>query len=206
MQELFLGPVAVWFTIPALVGTVFFSLRTLSMLVGGAESGVDADFDVDLDVDVDVDMDAAPDLDVDSGDSSHAFKILSLQAIAAFLMGFGWGGLGAFGGGGWPLPVSVLFAVACGAAMVWLLAKLLRAVYGLQSSGNVPMYHALEAEGTVYSTVPAQGHGAGRVRVVIGDRERYYKAITEGEALPTSEKVRVVGVNEDDNSVTVTRA
>ena len=32
--------------------------------------------------------------------STYAFKVLSVQAIAAFLMGFGWGGLGAFRGGG----------------------------------------------------------------------------------------------------------
>ena len=54
MQELFFGPVAIWFTVPAIVGTVFFSLRTLAMLVGGAETGMDLDIDVDFDVDVEV--------------------------------------------------------------------------------------------------------------------------------------------------------
>ncbi len=203
MQELFFGPVAIWFTVPAIVGTVFFSLRTLAMFVGGAETGMDVDIDVDFDVDVD--MDAGADVDVDTGESSYAFKVLSVQAIAAFLMGFGWGGLGAFSGSGWPVTVSVLFALACGAGMVWLLAKLLVAMYRLESSGNVPMYHALEAEGTVYASIPAKGLGPGRVRVVIDDRERFYKAITEGEALPRSEKIRVVSINQD-NSVTVTKA
>jgi len=161
--------------------------------------------DVDVDFDVDVDMDAGADVDVDAGDSSYAFEVLSVQAIAAFLMGFGWGGLGAFSGSGWSVPVSVLVGLACGAGMVWLLAKLLIAMYGLQSSGNVPMYYALEMEGTVYASIPAKGLGPGRVRVVIDDRARFYKAITEGDALPRSEKVRVVSVN-PDNSVTVTKA
>ena len=89
--------------------------------------------------------------------------------------------------------------------MVWFLAKLLTAMYGLQSSGNVPIYQTLEAEGTVYAKIPAKGLGTGRVRVLIDDRQRFYKAITEGEALPRSEKVRVVSINED-NSVTVTKA
>ncbi len=204
MQELFFGPVAIWFTVPAIVGTVFFSLRTLAMLVGGAETGMDLDLDVDFDVDVD--MDAGADVDVDTGDASHAFKVLSVQAISAFLMGFGWGGFGALRGGGWESTISVVvFALACGTGMVWLLAKMLTAMYGLQSSGNVPMYHALEAEGTVYASIPAKGLGRGRVRVVIDNSERFYKAITEGEALPTGEKVRVVSIN-DDNSVTVMKA
>ena len=68
-----------------------------------------------------------------------------------------------------------------------------------------PYTKTLEAEGTVYAKIPAKGLGTGRVRVLIDDRQRFYKAITEGEALPRSEKVRVVSINED-NSVTVTKA
>ena len=44
MQELILGPVAIWFGVPALVGTVFFSLRMALMLIGGADA--DAGFDL----------------------------------------------------------------------------------------------------------------------------------------------------------------
>ena len=40
------------------------------------------------------------------------------------------------------------------------------------SSDNVPMYHALEEEGTVYASIPAKGLGRGRVRVVIETRTR----------------------------------
>ncbi len=213
MLELILGPVAIWFGVPALVGTSFFTLRMALMLVGGAD--VDADFDVDVDVDFDVDVDVdvdAGDVDVasdaggDTGDSTQAFQFLSVQAIAAFVMGFGWGGLGAWSGAGWPLPVTIAFAILCGGGMVWLLGKLLGFVYGLQSSGTVAMYHALESEGTVYARIPAGSEGMGRVRVVIGDRERYYKAITDGDALPRDAKIRVVEINDDDNSVKVVEA
>lgn len=200
MSDLFFGPIAVWFTIPALVGTVFFTLRTAMMLIGG-----DIDADVDVGVDVEFDADVAADA-AEGSDSTAAFKVLSIQAIAAFLMGFGWGGLGAFSGSGWSPTVSVLVALAAGLAMMWVLGVLLRFVYGMQSTGNVPMYQALEAEGRVYAQIPAAGAGKGEVRVVIGDRERYYKATSDGAALPTGARVRVVSVNEDDNSVTVTGA
>ena len=211
MQELILGPVAIWFGVPALVGTAFFTLRTAMMLVGGvdADTGFDVDVDVDFDVDMDVDVgdvDAAGETGGDPGDSTQAFQVLSIQAIAAFVMGFGWGGLGALNGLGWPLPGSIAFAVLCGSGMVWLLGKLLRFVYGLQSSGTVPMYQALETEGTVYAQIPAGAAGMGRVRVVIGDRARYYKAITDGDALPRDAKIRVVEINDQENSVKVVEA
>lgn len=198
MSDLFLGVPAVWFTVPALIGTLFFSLRLGLMLVGGAETGLDADVDVDFDVDIDVDAD----VDVDHGDSSEAFKLLSLQSIAAFLMGFGWGGLGALRGAGWSLTMSGAFGVAVGAGMVWLLGKLLGFVYRLQSSGNISIQQALDMEGTVYTSIPAYGQGKGLIRLVIDDRERFYRAVSDGEAVPSRERVRVVAVN-DDNSVTV---
>ena len=90
--------------------------------------------------------------------------------------------------------------------MVWLLGKLLSFVYGFQSTGTVAMYQALESEGTVYAQIPAGSEGMGRVRVVIGNRERYYKAVTDGDALPRDAKIRVVEINDDDNSVKVVEA
>jgi hypothetical protein len=202
MTDLFFGPIAIWFGVPALVGTAFFALRTTLMLVGGDADadamGVDGDFDL-------TDADSVGESG-DTGESTAAFEILSLQAISAFLMGFGWGGLGAFRGSGWPPIAAVLVGLVTGAAMVWLLGSMLRFMLRLQSSGNLPMYQALEAEGSVYAQIPAAGEGKGEVRVVIGDRERYYRAITAGSAIPTGAKVRVVSVNDDDNSVTVTEA
>ena len=173
MQELILGPVAIWFGVPALVGTAFFTLRMALTLVGGVDTDAGFDVDVDVDFDVDMDVDAVSETGGDPGDSTQAFEVLSIQAIASFVMGFGWGGLGAFSGGGWPLSISIAFAILCGFGMVWLLGKLLRFVYGFQSSGTVAMYHALESEGTVYAQIPAGASGVGRVRVVIGDRQRY---------------------------------
>ena len=145
------------------------------------------------------------DLDADGGDSDAAFRVLSVQSVAAFLMGFGWGGLGGLRGAGWSPTMSVGAGIAAGVGMMWMLGKLLQAVYRLQSSGNVPIHHALEMEGTVYASIPGAGEGKGQVRIVIDDRERFYKAITDGEPIKSRERIRVVGVN-DDNSVTVMRA
>lgn len=200
MSDLLFGPVTIWFGLPAVVGTAFFTLRLVMMLVGG-DADADGGFDADIDA---ADVDGA--IDGADADSSGAFKVLSLQAISAFLMGFGWGGLGALRGSGWSLGTSVVVAGLSGAAMMWLLGTLLRFVHGLQSSGNLPIYQALQATGSVYAQIPAAGEGKGEVRLVVGDRERYYKAISSGEPLATGTTVRVVSINEDDNSVTVTEA
>ena len=190
-MDLFFGNNASWFSIPAFLGTFFFVLRLGLMFVGG-DGDVDADFDVDADLG-----------DVD--DSSGAFKLLSVQSIAAFMMGFGWGGLGGLKGAGWDPSTSLLFGVALGAGMVWMLGKLLEVVYRLQSSGNVPIDAALGVEGSVYVAVPPRHEGRGRVRLLIGNRERFLNAVTDAEPIESNVRVRVTAIN-DDNTVTVSRA
>jgi hypothetical protein len=189
MQDLLFGDRALWFTVPAVAGTVFFVFRLLAMLAFGH-----GDWHVD----------DATSLDLDHADSSSAFKVLSVQAVAAFLMGFGWGGLGAYRGWGLPALASVPVGFAIGTGMMWLLGKLLRWIARLQSSGTMDTSAALHEEGIVYTAVPAPGGGRGVVRVVVDDRMRYYQAVSERDPLPSQTRVRVIGINAD-SSVTVTK-
>lgn len=201
-MDLLFGHGAAWFGVPAVLGTVFFLIRLSLMLVGG-DGDMDADSDMDLHADVDMDLHADADTH-HAADSSGAFQILSFQTIATFLMGFGWAGLGGFKGAGWSAGWSVLFGVGAGSGLVWLLAKLLKLVYGFQSSGTVSIKDALGTEGQVYVTIPAARAGRGQVRLVIGDRQRYFNAVTDESAIESKTRVKIIAVN-DDNSVTVTR-
>jgi hypothetical protein len=186
MFDLLFNDSAAWFTIPAIFGTFVFIVRLVLMLAGGhSDIG-------------DVHADAGG----HHGDSGEAFQLLSVQSIAAFLMGFGWGGLGGLRGAGWDWTTSLLIGLAAGVGMVWLLALLLKAVFDLQSSGNIAMDRALGAQGDVYVTVPARNSGSGQVRIVINDRQRIYNAVTAGEAIPTNTRVRVESVN-DNRTLTV---
>lgn len=187
MQQLFFGDSAGWFTVPALIGTAVFGLKLLMSLVGDVAGNLDID------------------IDADHTDPDTAFKFLSIQSIAAFLMGFGWVGLAAYHGSDWGWVTSAVLGVAGGAAMVWLLGILLKAVYDLQSSGNVTIRDAVGREGDVYVTVPGGSSGRGQVKVTIGNRQRIFGAVTEGEELPSATRVRVLKANED-NTLTVTRA
>jgi hypothetical protein len=186
MYELFFGDSAAWFAIPALAGTVFFFLRCVLMLTG---AGVDFDADI--------------------GESGEAFQVLSIQTLAAFAMGFGWGGLGALRGFGWDEPAAIIVALVCGAGMVWLLGMLLKGMHDLQSSGNIALSDTVGIEGDVYATIP--GGGRGQVRLVVNQSLRIYNAIAAseadnaGEALPTGTRIRVIAANAD-NTITVVRA
>jgi hypothetical protein len=189
MMDLLFADGAPWFAVPALIGTGVFVIRLVLMLMGG----IAADMDVSLD---------AHDL-AHHGDSTHAFQVISIQSVSAMMMGFGWAGLASLKGMGWSWPVSILVATACGVAMVYLLAITLKAVYDLQSHGNINIADTVGVEGDVYIGVPASG-GTGKVRLVVENRQRIYNAIAH-EAIPTSTRVRVVSVNAD-NTVTVARA
>lgn len=185
MLERLFAQEALFFTIPALAGTGVFLLRLALMALGGLGGDVDAD------------------VDADGSDSTDAFRLLSIQSIAAFLMGFGWGGVGGFIGFDWSFGMSLLLGAAFGAALVWLLGLLMKAMYDLQTSGNVHIQDAVGVEGAVYTNVPEKGSGRGQVRVVIDGRDRIYNAISDRQAIPTRSRVRVVRVNQD-HTLTVT--
>ncbi len=195
-MDLFFGQAAGWFAAPAIIGTAFFIIRLVLMTTGfGHGHDVDA-HDVVL-------SDHSTD---HHSDPSQAFKALSLQSIATFMMGFGWVGLGAYRGWGMNVVESLFLGILGGVAMVWLLAVLLRNMYKLHASGNISINSALNHVGDVYVTVPAAGHGRGQVRVTINNRQRIYNATSTAPTdLPPSTRVRVVEINQD-NTLSVSPA
>jgi len=213
MQDLFFGQGAAWFTIPALVGSVFFLIRIVLLLVGAGAHDLGMDFHDGGGAGA---IHAGGLGDAHTGgltgdaahhDSGHDFQVLSTQSIAAFLMGFGWAALAAYKGSHWHWPAVTVAGGLGGVAMVWLLALLLKGMADLQSSGNIPLAAALGAEGDVYVNVPETGQG--QVRLTVSGRQRFYNAVTGsaggGEPLPTGTRIRVIKVN-TDNTLTVTRA
>jgi membrane protein implicated in regulation of membrane protease activity len=177
------------FSIPALLGTAVFVLRLGLMALGG--------FGVDVDSHGGLDGHGADLSGHGHADSTHAFNLLSVQSIAAFLMCFGWGALAAQRGLDWSMQSSVMSGLGFGAAMVWVFALVMKGVYNLQGSGNIRIDAAHGAQGVVYARVPAPGQGRGQVRVVINDRARIYNAVSEDGPIDTSTRVRVLRVNED---------
>ncbi len=178
---------ALWFSVPALLGTGIFLLLVIMMLLGtDGGDGFDADAGSTL----------------DGSDSASAFELLSIQGVSAFMMGFGWVGIGGLLGADWGAQRSLGVGVLGGVGMVWILGSLLKSVRGLESNGNVSMSDAIGKVGEVYTRVPPRGEGQGQIRIVLSKRQRMYNAVSAGPELTTHDRVIVLQVN-DDNSVTV---
>ncbi|GAB4547042.1 MAG: hypothetical protein Tsb0013_06460 [Phycisphaerales bacterium] len=191
---------ALWFTVPALVGTGFFVIRLAMTMIGldleGAEGGGE---------DIPGVLDAGADIDegMEHAESSSVFRFLSIQTVTAFAMGFGWGGLAAKYAMGLDTVPSVVVAIAFGGLFAWLIVWLLQLMYAMESSGNISIKSAYGAEGVTTSTIPAHDAGTGRVRITIEDRQRAYAARSLGDEIRMGAHIRVVRVNAD-NTVTVT--
>lgn len=196
MMQQFLGDYAVWFTVPAVAGTLYFAIQMLFQGLGG-----DADFDMDMDVSGEINT------DVSHHTAGHDFKVLSLQTLSAFFMGGGWMGLAAYRLLELSPLVSSLIAVGAGFGVGWMLVALLRATLKLQNSGNIELSDAVGLVGVVYVSIPEAGAGGGRVKLVIQERSREYNAVQTGdEPIPTGTRVRVASTNPGSNRLIVERA
>lgn len=185
LDALFSSP-AIFFTVPALAGTLLFVVRLVLSSLGGDDGGHDADHG------------GMADHDGDHG----ALGWLSLNAAAALVMGFGWGGLIGLLGLKWPVLGAIGSGVAFGAALAALYVVLLRQTQKLNTSGNLDASGAVGAEGEVYLTIPERGKGRGQVRLVVQGRQTILHAGSTGAALPTGTRC-VVRQTHADNSVTV---
>lgn len=190
LDALFAGGAA-WFTVPALLGTGIFLIKLVLMFMGGSD---------DLDIGGDASAGAAGH---DGGHDAHAHStglaaIASIQGISAFLMGFGWAGLGAFQGLRWGTLASMGLGVAGGVGMSAFFLALLAATRKLQSSGNIDFQQAKGCEGEVYAAVPASGAGRGQVKLVVGGRQRIVQAVSIAGEIATGTRVRVLEVKQDN--------
>ncbi len=185
MMDALFGAPAPWFTAPALLGTGFLVIQLVMGEIGG-------DFDTDLDGD-------GGHLDDPGGEA----KWLSLQTLAAFLVGFGWMGLAALRLLDLGFTGSAAVGVGGGFGVAWLLVTLLRTLMRVQSDGNVTLDDAVGLEGDVHVMVPPRGGGSGRVALVINQSRHEFNAVQHGEA-PIGSHTRVRVTHADAASGTVT--
>jgi hypothetical protein len=200
----------------AALGGGLFVLRMALFAIGGM--GGDADVGTDVDAEVDADVDVSGHFDVhgdvhggfdagghaDTGhvlaDSSAIFRMVSIMSITAFFMMFGLVGLALRKETGSGEALAIIGALAAGVGSFWLIAKLIALLRRLQSSGNVHLANAIGQEGAIYLTIPAGG--VGKVEAVVQERMKYVDATArDGRAIPTGERVAIVGVGPDNTLV-----
>jgi len=193
-EMLFAGP-AIWFAVPALVGTGIFFIKCSLMVLGVA------DFDVGADA---PDLgDLPPDAGPTDAASNGAFEFLSVQTLSAFAMGGGWSGLVALRTFDLGVPIALVAGVLGGMGVAWMLMKGMQVILKLQASGNIDIHSAVDREGDVTLGIPGRRMGRGAVRVIIEERQREYPAVTDApEGVKTGQRVLITSIN-DDRTLTV---
>jgi NhaP-type Na+/H+ or K+/H+ antiporter len=128
------------------------------------------------------------------GDVQHAdgLGLVSTRTVVAFLVGFGWTGAIARGGG-LSLPVSVLVGLVVGFVLMLVVFWLMRGLYSLRQSGSLDYANAVGEMGTVYVAIPPSGTGTGQIQLVVQGRLATVAATTAApEKIPSGMQVKVV--------------
>ena len=194
----------------AIPATLILLIQTILMLIG---IGNDSDgFGDDIADDVPDDIpDDIPDADGVFGDNEVAdvsdtvgfdgLRVFTVRGIIAFFVVFGWVGL-AMDATGVALPITLLVSIVSGAAMMLVLAVMMRAVMKLRNDGNTDNRNAIGKSGKVHLTIPAKRAGEGKVHVMLQGAYVERGAVTdEEEPIPTGAEVVVVGVSGDTDLV-----
>ena len=148
------------------------------------------------------DFDHSP--DGSAADSVEGVKLISVRAIIAFLVGFGWTG-------GLMLERDVAFfttlgvSMAVGVVFMLVIFGVMRGMMSLRADGTLDFRNAKGCAGSVYVTIPARRAGHGQVEIEIQGRITTVQAVTSGEeALPPQTAIVVDDV-EPGNLLVVSR-
>jgi hypothetical protein len=161
------------FWLCAISGTLFFALRLLMMLIGS--DGADGDLDFE--------------------GSDHAFEVLSITSITAFIMMFGWSGLTCHLQYGYSSPKSILIALGVGVFAMMTIAWLFQIAKSLTSRGSVfNIDDAIGLNAQVYQEIPAKGIGKINVTMRKGFSRELDASSTDNVKIASFQSVKIVKV------------
>ncbi len=167
----------------ALIFSVLFLIQFVLSIIG---------LDFDGETDLDIGGDAEIGLDLDPG-----FSVLSVRGIIAFFTFFGWTGVVVLNGGGasW---LAITLAFAAGTIAMLLVAYMMYLFHQMSESGTVNLKKAILKNGEVYIPIPANKNGQGKIHLKIKGAIQELDAVTDGDAIPTGTKIKVVEVLNND--------
>lgn len=164
------------FALIAIPSTLVMIVQTVMLLIG---MGHDADLD----------MDDVPDMPDDG------LTLFSVRSIITMLSVTGWSAV-AFLDSGMNQVLSIVLAVLLGFLALTGMAYLMRAVYRLQSSGNLDVGNAVGKVAQVYIPIAADAEKKGKVTMTLQEKYCEFDAITTAkQTLKTGSYVRVVSVD-----------
>ncbi len=168
------------FMLVAIPSTLIMVVQAIMLLFGIGDGDGEADLDGD-----DV-------FDGESGDGGLA--LFSVRGVVTMLAVTGWAGFALLDV--MPDVWAILLSVVLGVLSLVGTAYLMRAVYRLQSSGNLDVENAVGKVATVYIPIPPKAKGSGKVTLTLQETYCELDAITtHDEKLTTGSYVRVVAVD-----------
>lgn len=127
-------------------------------------------------------------------DSGIGYQFFTFRNAVSFFMMLAWIGLG-FYVEGYSKPLSILFGVLAGLAMVFIMAWLMKKMSELKQDGTMKIENAVGKVGTVYLPIKGKSAGMGRVQISIQGSTHELEALTlEDEDLPTGTTVEVTSI------------
>jgi hypothetical protein len=175
------------FFIAAIMGSLFFGIKTLFLLASAVVS-----------VDMLDDMDS--DYEIDHSDGNHevvshdnnSIQVLSLHSLAGFFMMFGWVGLACYKQLCFSAIIAILIGLTAGIVTMLCSAYLFLFSKKMHSSGTVFTSNQTVGKiATVYNRIPA--HGVGKVQLDVNGITRELLAQSSHQTVIASfKKVRIV--------------
>jgi len=160
----------------AVVGSVIFIIQTVLTLIGMDST------------DMDVDFDGAGTMDLGGG-----ISLFSIKNFVNFIVGFGWAGV-CFSGAVESNWLLTLIAVVVGVAFVLMFFFIKKQTKKLEHNGAFNIEDCVGKTVDVYLRIPGQKSGKGKVQVSLNGSVQEFEAMTEGEGVPSGQKVEVVSI------------
>lgn len=167
----------------ALVTSLIFFIQMILTFIGMGDSDVDVSFDADTDFSGGGDT-----LDV-----GGALQIFSFRNFINFMLGLGWGGVCLWDTISNKLVLTVV-AIVIGIIFVICFLFIYKSMMKLQSNGAYRIQDCVGEVVDVYLRIPAERQGVGKVQVSFGGSVQELTAMTDGEAIPSGAKVRVISL------------
>lgn len=158
----------------ALPASLIFIVQTIMTFVGadsGGADGIDTDFD--------------------GGDTP--FQLFSFRNLINFLLGFSWSGI-SFYNNIQSSALLILVSLLVGCLFVLLFFVIIRQLMKLSENNSFEASKTLHKLAEVYTPIPAQKNGTGKVLVSHGGSVHELEAMTEQESIATGSQVKIVRI------------
>jgi len=191
----------------ATVATALMIILIIMMLIGmeGGEA---------YDGDVAGDMDAADIHGGDFHDGGDVFNHESFFSLGGLRIITIRGALAFFSIGGWvvylmaessPVWLAIIVGILSGAVAAILLAYVMKAIFSLESSGNLDYSTAIGKVAAVYIRIPKNGSGKGKVMFTHQGKMVEVDAITKAsEDIMAKKEVTIIGLENDSTLIVET--